>query len=252
MDERVEQTEADELTALEIAIGSRHLRVFRRGDGPVNVVFEAGGGCGADVWHAVQHLLTDKITSWSYDRAGEGSSPSNGDWCLDASLDDLEAWLTAVDVSQPVVLVGHSLGCHIVRAYAARHPDAVTGMVLIDARPPGFEQRVLDAGIPIAMPPPETSIVREIGRADEAIVGLPSPGGAPPIVMCSEHFDAAPGELSDSEVADVAALWRTAQAEIAQAVGQPLLSVVPGTGHAIPVEAPQHVASVISDLVDGL
>lgn len=252
MDEPVEQTEAGKLTELEVAIGSRRLRVFRRGDGPMNVVFEAGGGDGAEVWHPVQQLLEDGITSWSYDRAGEGASPSNGDWCLDASLDDLEAWLTAADVSPPVVLVGHSLGCHIIRAYADRHPDAVSGMALIDARPPGFEQRVLDAGIPIAIPPPEASIVREMGRADEAIVGLPSRAGAPPIVMCAEHFDAAPGELSDSEVAQVAALWRTAQFEIAQALGQPLLNVVPGTGHAIPTEAPEHVASAISDLVDGL
>ena len=73
---------------LDVSIGARHLRVVRCGDGPVNVVFEAGGGRGSGDWLPVQRLLPE-VTSWSYDRAGEGASPGNGDWSLDASVQDL-------------------------------------------------------------------------------------------------------------------------------------------------------------------
>jgi pimeloyl-ACP methyl ester carboxylesterase len=38
-------------------------------------------------------------------------------------------------VPPPYVLVGHSLGGHIVRAFASRHPRDVVGVILVDARP---------------------------------------------------------------------------------------------------------------------
>lgn len=235
---------------LEVRLGSRQLRVIRCGDGPVNVVLEAGGNCAADAWSAVQQALPERFTSWSYDRAGEGASPSNGDWRLEDCVDDLHAWLSAAEVPLPVVLVGHSLGCHIVRAYAAQHPEAVSAILLVDARPPHFEKRVLDAGIGIAMPPPGASIIREIGRADEVVDGLPRPGKTRAVAICAEHFDAAPGDLSEAEITEVAEMWTKAQAEIAEAVGQSSLIVVPGTGHDIPSEAPEFVVSVISDLAE--
>jgi pimeloyl-ACP methyl ester carboxylesterase len=49
-------------------------------------------------------------------------------------LADLEGWLSVGQVPAPYLLVGHSLGGHIVRAFAARHPADVMGMILVDAR----------------------------------------------------------------------------------------------------------------------
>ena len=46
---------------------------------------------------------------------------------------DLHALLAAADVPGPYVLAGHSLGGAYVRLYAATYPDAVVGMVLVDA-----------------------------------------------------------------------------------------------------------------------
>lgn len=232
----------------DVPIGARHLRVTRRGKGPVNVVFEAGGGCGGAEWLAVQRLLP-QVTSWSYDRAGEGASPGNGDWSLDASLHDLRDWLAAAGVARPIVFVGHSLGCHIIRAHAARFPDTVAAVLLVDARPPYFERTLVGSGIGIPVPPPESSISQEITLADDLVSGLQAPAGVATAAICSERFDGAPGALTASEADEVARLWRDAQAGVAHAIGQPSVMVAPGTGHRVPAEAPGYVASVIRDLV---
>lgn len=242
---------ATEAAEFDVPVGARHLRVVRCGNGPVNVVLEAGGGCAADAWRPVQRLLPE-VTTWSYDRAGEGASPGNGDWSLEASTRDLREWLAAADVKGPVVLVGHSLGCHIVRAHAAQHPQEVSAVLLVDARPPYFERTVIDAGIALPVPPPEASIVKEITLADDLVSGLPAPEGVETVAVCCDRFDGASGELTAGETDRVAALWREAQAGVARSVGQDSVLVAPGTGHGVPAEAPEYVVSAIRDLIGRL
>jgi len=47
---------------------------------------------------------------------------------------ELHTLLTNAGIEGPYVLVGHSLAGKTVRLFAARHPDQVAGMVLVDAR----------------------------------------------------------------------------------------------------------------------
>jgi pimeloyl-ACP methyl ester carboxylesterase len=49
---------------------------------------------------------------------------------------DLHALLTALDQTEPTVLVGHSYAGMVSRLYAATYPDDVAGMVLVDALAP--------------------------------------------------------------------------------------------------------------------
>jgi hypothetical protein len=122
-------------------------------------------------------------------------------------------------------------------------------MLLVDARPPHFERTLLDAGVAIPVPPPESSIFKEITRADELVSGLRVPAGVTGVAICSDRFDGAPGELTGTEEDEVARLWREAQTGVAHAIGQASVTVAPGTGHRVPTEAPDYVASVIRDLV---
>jgi pimeloyl-ACP methyl ester carboxylesterase len=163
---------------------------------------------------------------------------------------DLEAWLAAAGVTRPAFFVGHSLGCHIIRTYVARHPDAASAMLLVDARPPHFERTVLDAGIAIPVPPPESGIAKEFTLADDIVSGLWVPEGVAAAAICSDRFDAAPGALAGPESDEVVRLWRDAQADIARSIGQASLTVVLGTGHRVPTEAPDYVASAIRGLID--
>ncbi|WP_428986525.1 alpha/beta fold hydrolase [Streptomyces camelliae] len=101
----------------------------------------------------VHGLLTDSLASYyftvapafaasgldvvMYDLRGHGRSerPSRG-YTLDHNIDDLEALLDRLAVTGPVHLVGNSYGGTIAFGWAARHPDRVTSLTLIESEPP--------------------------------------------------------------------------------------------------------------------
>jgi pimeloyl-ACP methyl ester carboxylesterase len=61
---------------------------------------------------------------------------------------DLHALLGAAGVPSPYVLVGHSAGGLVVRLYASTYPNAVVGMVLVDATPEDVWLRFQEALTP--------------------------------------------------------------------------------------------------------
>jgi pimeloyl-ACP methyl ester carboxylesterase len=72
-----------------------------------------------------------------YDRAGLGWSDP-GPWPTTGKriVADLHALLDATRIPPPYVLVGHSVAGFHVRLYAARHPERVAGLVLVDSSHP--------------------------------------------------------------------------------------------------------------------
>jgi pimeloyl-ACP methyl ester carboxylesterase len=73
----------------------------------------------------------------AYDRAGQGwSDDSAGSRDGSAVVADLRALLRRAHERGPYVLVGHSAGGSYAMIYAARHPEEVAGMVLLDSTSP--------------------------------------------------------------------------------------------------------------------
>ncbi|MDQ3477189.1 MAG: alpha/beta hydrolase [Actinomycetota bacterium] len=74
----------------------------------------------------------------AYDRAGYAASDPapNEPRTADNVIGDLRALLAAAEVAGPYVLVGSSFGGMIVTYYAARHPEDVAGVVLLDVPAP--------------------------------------------------------------------------------------------------------------------
>ena len=126
-----------------VDIGGRSLRMVCEGpdrgqSAKPTVLLEAGAfGFSAD-WAVVQQKLADEgVRSCAYDRAGLGWSdlgPSPRDGL--AVVGDLEALLKASGEPGPFVLVGHSMAGLRVRLFAARNPQLVAGIVLVDAATP--------------------------------------------------------------------------------------------------------------------
>lgn len=113
----------------------RRLRAVVAGErsGPL-VVFEAGMSAPAACWVHVQREISCHAPTLAYDRAGYGGSdPDPADRSLDRMAADLTDLLDAVQGTAPVVLVGHSWGGPIIRAFSARHPERVAGLVLVDS-----------------------------------------------------------------------------------------------------------------------
>jgi pimeloyl-ACP methyl ester carboxylesterase len=73
-----------------------------------------------------------------YDRAGRGwSEPADSSQDGAQIATDLHTLLQRGHVPGPYVLAGHSFGGLYVLTFAARYPDEVAGMVLVDSTEPG-------------------------------------------------------------------------------------------------------------------
>jgi pimeloyl-ACP methyl ester carboxylesterase len=97
------------------------------------VILEAGLAATSLSWLFAPPLLAEFSQVVSYDRAGLGrSSPSGAAPTLNGILADLDALTQTLPLTPPFIMVGHSFGGLIVRAFAHLHPQSVAGLVLVD------------------------------------------------------------------------------------------------------------------------
>jgi pimeloyl-ACP methyl ester carboxylesterase len=104
------------------------------GTGAPTVVLFNGLGERTPSWAWVQRELSSTTRVCAFDRAGQGwsgAAPGRQDGHELAS--DLHGLLNAADISGPYVLAGHSTGGTYALVYAARHPQQVAGVALIDS-----------------------------------------------------------------------------------------------------------------------
>ena len=116
-------------------VGGHSLYIECTGTGGPAVILEAGLGGASPAWSRIGPAVSSVTTVCSYDRAGHGRSDEAGPQDGNAIAEDLHALLDQAGVAGPYVLVGHSSGGPYVRVFAARYPEAVAGMVLLDAQP---------------------------------------------------------------------------------------------------------------------
>jgi pimeloyl-ACP methyl ester carboxylesterase len=109
-----------------------HIRIA--GEGTPTVVFESGMGASCMSWTQVQPQVAQFCCAVSYDRAGHGWSDTAREPRTSRQLaQEIHALLNAAGVPGPYVLVGHSFGGYVNRAFAHLYRDAVVGMVLVDS-----------------------------------------------------------------------------------------------------------------------
>jgi pimeloyl-ACP methyl ester carboxylesterase len=120
-----------------VDVGGHRMSISCTGSGSPTVILEPGlGEPGAMMAGWIQPAVAKTTRVCIYDRAGKGLSdpaPTPRDGASIAA--DLHALLGGAHVPGPYVLVGHSSGAPYIKVYAARYPDQVAGMVLLDAQP---------------------------------------------------------------------------------------------------------------------
>ncbi len=122
-----------------VDVGGRRLHLTEDGTGsPAVVIMPALGGNVLE-WMHVQRELAPEIRVCVADRAGIGWSdlPPRGRRTVDSMADELHQSLTGGGIEPPYVIGGHSFGGIVARRFAARYPNAVVGMVLVELQPRG-------------------------------------------------------------------------------------------------------------------
>ncbi len=117
-----------------VDVGPYRLHLECTGSRGPTVILEPGGGGSAASMGLISPAVARDSRVCVYDRAGRGwsdpaASPPDGAQIAT----DLHTLLDRADVPGPYVLAGHSFGGLYVRTFAAKYPDEVAGIVLIDS-----------------------------------------------------------------------------------------------------------------------
>ena len=120
-----------------IDVGGHRLHLNCTGSGTPTVVIEPGGGAMSSDLGWVTPAVARDTRVCVYDRAGRGwSEPADTPQDGLQIASDLHTLLQRGGVPGPYVLAGHSFGGLYVLAFAARYPDEVAGMALLDSTAP--------------------------------------------------------------------------------------------------------------------
>ena len=116
-----------------VDVGGYKLRMQVAGSGNPTVVLEAGGRESLEAWSNVFPEIARFTRVVAYDRAGLGKSqigPEPRSFTRYAT--ELHTMLHGAGISPPYVLVGHSMGAAVLRAFAHLFPNEIAGMVFVD------------------------------------------------------------------------------------------------------------------------
>ncbi len=123
--------------------GAQKLCTYMGGEGENTVVFESGLGVDGSTW--LESGVFDSIGKdnqvIAYDRQGYGKSTAANDTRgMQALVADLDIVINKKSKNSKVIIVGHSLGGAIARAYAIQHPDKVKALLFIEPNNENFKQ----------------------------------------------------------------------------------------------------------------
>ena len=121
-----------------VGVGGHQLHIDCVGQGTPTVVLDAALGAMSASWIWVQQEVSGTTRVCAYDCAGMGWSERGSEPRGAKQISsELHTLLESAAIEQgPYVLVGHSFGGLYMQTYAARYPDEVAGVVLVDSSHP--------------------------------------------------------------------------------------------------------------------
>lgn len=247
------------------------------GKGPT-VILEAGGGGFSSSWSLVQDLLSPRVRSCAYDRAGSGwSEPGPAPRTMRQEVFELHALLGVAQVPGPFVLVGHSIGGLLVRLYAERYGSDVIGLVLVDPTHenarlgrirPGQSQpqlvRLREEATGRAVPEPrregeasvqydpaEDFLPEEFQQMYLSRKANPVPlGDRPLIVLAGVKPEPPPRGASEAEWTALRQEKAEEKADLARLSRNSKLVRDPSSGHNIPSDNPSLVVRAVEEVLE--
>jgi pimeloyl-ACP methyl ester carboxylesterase len=240
-----------------IDVGGHRLHLSCTGSGSPTVVLEPGAGEMSSTLGWIAPAVARDTRVCVYDRAGRGwSEPADASQDGQQIATDLHTLLQRGQVPGPYVLAGHSFGGLYVLTFAARYPDEVAGMVLIDSTAPA-------SGVPGVASPGDRTSYDVTGRvsalaSSSARLGLGrlfaklAASGLPPRSrdeVSAKMATASSLRSTIDEYVHASAAVRQAAA-LTDFADKPLVVLTAGSGHdAAWTTAQNHLATLSTDSV---
>jgi len=210
-------------TPARVDVGGYRLAVRCRGRGRPAVVLEAGFGLASGRWREAQGAIAESNRVCAYDRQGVGRSDVRPPEADDPTpAEELHGLLATIGLRPPYVLAGHSLGGGLALGYAARYPDEVVGIVLVDSVDP---RSFPDGTVAEGRSRLDLSGIAEAVGESDSLRDLP-------VVVLERGAGSDPG-------------WRAMQGDLARLSPNTLHAVAPRSGHHIQASRPELVAAAV-------
>lgn len=215
------------------------------GTGRVTVVVVTGLGAPASSWSAVRPDLERITRTCVYDRPGLGHSPARPDTAqvVDAGLHarELTALLAAAGERGPFVVVGHSYGGLIARAFVQENRSRVRALLLAESVTPDD--------------PTTGRYWSEAGHRVDMLASSAATGGGPPlgripllVLSASNPEEDHLGGPTYGQPQDLVDLWRAQQRDDVE-LSSDAIQVVAHSGHVLQQDDPPAVIEAVRELV---
>lgn len=252
----------DPLAPVQLAVGAQpyQVQLATAGAGRYTVVFESGFGTDLRAWRKVAPEVAKTARVLAYSRAGHGKSdPRPEPRTIAQNTAELEQLLAAAKLAPPYILVGHSYGALLMRAFATRHPEQVAGMVLVDPSDERFNPalRKLDAAraaeddrqFAAIVPPkfqPELKLLQPVLDSGS----LPLAGKLPdvPVVVLSS-VQQPEKPMFFLETAEAVAIKKELHADFLRPFRDGSQVVTAKSGHNIQLEEPELVVAAVNKVI---
>ncbi len=120
-----------------ISIGFQTMYVDCLGDNKPTILVDVGIAESSASWYKIAKELSKDARICLYDRAGYGwSDPGRGERTTVTIVHELKLLVKRAKIPGPYILVGHSFGGFTARYFAAKFPENVAGLVLVDSSHP--------------------------------------------------------------------------------------------------------------------
>lgn len=239
-----------QLTPRVATVNGRSVELVTAGTGESTVVFESGLGSDWSVWDDVAAEVARSSQVFAYSRPGYGRSAAATNR-RDAStlVEELRALLADQGYRPPYVLVGHSFGGTYLELFARAHPEEVTALVLVEARPADFTSEC------------EARSIRGCGISESAARSLPRVqqdelaafAETSAQLRAAGQFGSYPVKVltatAHSESEDWEALWQSMHGALAAEADDGEQLVFRGAGHNLEVDRARDVARIVLERV---
>jgi len=218
------------------------------GTGPVTTLIIAGLGSSTRDWLPVLPQLQRITRTCVYDRPGLGHSPPRNDGRdpIDAGRHarELAAALNAIGEHGPYLVLGHSYGGLVARAFVAQHPPDIAGVLLAESVTP-YDPTLGEVWV-------EATSVIDLAASSRATHGGPPLRDLPLIVLTASRPEANRLDGPDyGQPADVTDEWLRGQ-RANLTLSSDSIQVTAHSGHELQKDAPDAVVEAVRQLVSAI